>query len=410
MDRSVERPGQADPPRERVLGTNQSGMRAHNERLVLTLLRRHGPLANAELARLTNLSAQTVSVIMRALEADGLIARGAPRRGRVGQPSIPMHIAADGAYFFGLKVGRRSLDLVLVDFQGRVIDQAQRTHAFPAPDGVVDFVRDALPELMRGLPLAAHARIAGLGVGLPFNLWDWAEPLGVPAERMAVWRDVDLRARIAAEVPVPVFLENDASAACNAEIVFGNRAGPDGLQDFVYAYIGYFAGGGLVLNGRLVTGRTGNAGALGSMPVPMATGESAQLLKVASLSVLEAMLQTRGQTTRSMWEQPDDWAVDPVILSAWIGCASSGLAHVAASAAALLDLEALVIDGWMPRTLRTRLIEETRAALACIDLSGALAPEIHEGTVGPGARALGAASIPLSMRFLVDPSSLGASG
>ena len=59
-------------------GSNQSGMRAYNERLVLTLIRQAGAMAKAEIARRTGLSAQTVSVIMRALEADGLLERGEP--------------------------------------------------------------------------------------------------------------------------------------------------------------------------------------------------------------------------------------------------------------------------------------------------------------------------------------------
>lgn len=48
-------------------GSNQRGLRAFNERLLLSLLRRHGPMAKAEIAQLTGLSAQTASVIMRKL-------------------------------------------------------------------------------------------------------------------------------------------------------------------------------------------------------------------------------------------------------------------------------------------------------------------------------------------------------
>ena len=58
-----------DPSR----GTNQTGVRLYNERLVLSLIRRHASLAKAEIARLTGLSAQTISVIMRQLEGDGLV-------------------------------------------------------------------------------------------------------------------------------------------------------------------------------------------------------------------------------------------------------------------------------------------------------------------------------------------------
>jgi predicted ArsR family transcriptional regulator len=67
-------------------GTNQSGLRDHNERLVLTLVRQHGPLAKAQIARITGLSAQTVSVIMRALEADGLLPAASPCAERWASP------------------------------------------------------------------------------------------------------------------------------------------------------------------------------------------------------------------------------------------------------------------------------------------------------------------------------------
>lgn len=409
MDPAVVKAGHTDLPRSTIRGTNQSGMREHNERLVLTLLRRHGSLAKAELARMTGLSAQTVSVIMRGLEAEGLIVRGKPQRGRVGQPSIPMRLAADGAFFFGLKVGRRSLELLLVDFLGQVVGQAHETYRYPMPGAVVGFARRAIPALAARLTEPARARIAGLGVGLPFHLWDWAAPLGVPREEMAIWREIDLKTELAAGLDCPVHLENDASAACNAEIVFGGQTGSRGLRDFAYAYIGFFAGGGLVLNGRLVSGRTGNAGALGSMPVP-AAGASVQLLDVASLSGLERMLAERGNDGAQMWERADHWALDPDAVAAWIRNAAAGLAHVAASSAALLDLQALVIDGWMPEPLRARLIQETAAALSVIDLSGAARPSVIAGSIGPNARALGAASLPLSMRFLADPSPLGGAG
>ena len=69
-------------------GTNQSGVRLYNERLVLSLIRRYGNVPRAEIARQTGLSAQTIAVIMRQLEADGLVdqaeSAARPRRPAVG--------------------------------------------------------------------------------------------------------------------------------------------------------------------------------------------------------------------------------------------------------------------------------------------------------------------------------------
>lgn len=379
-------------------GSNQSGMRAHNERLVLTLLRRHGPMAKSELARATGLSAQTVSVIMRALEEDGLLRRGDPVRGKVGQPSVPMRLASDGAYFLGLKVGRRSAELVLTDFMGRVKSRASRLHAYPAPDDVVRFAVTQIAALQDGLTAQECARIAGLGISMPYFLWDWAQHLGVPDADMAAWRDADIRAEIAARTGLTVFLENDATSACGAEIVFGPH---EGAQDFLYFYIGYFIGGGVVLNGKLYSGR-GNAGAVGPAPVPDGQGGMCQLLEVASLSVLEERLRASGAQTSAMWESPEGWGFDPQIQSDWVARAAMGLAHAIAAACSVIDFGAVRIDGWLPHGLRADLVAAVEAAMAQVDMSGLTLPVVEPGHIGPDARALGAASLPLSERFLID--------
>ena len=78
-------------------GSSQGGMRQYNERVVLQAIRLHGALPGAEIARVTQLTAQTVSLITKRLEADGLLLRGAPQRGKVGQPSVPLRLNPDGA-------------------------------------------------------------------------------------------------------------------------------------------------------------------------------------------------------------------------------------------------------------------------------------------------------------------------
>ena len=52
-----------------TFGALPSGVRDYNERLLLTMIRRLGPVAASDLARLSTLSAQTVSVILRKLES-----------------------------------------------------------------------------------------------------------------------------------------------------------------------------------------------------------------------------------------------------------------------------------------------------------------------------------------------------
>ena len=380
-------------------GTNQSGMRAYNERLVLTLVREHGALAKSDIARMTGLSAQTVSVIMRALEQDGLLQRGEPVRGRIGQPSVPMSLAADGAFFLGLKIGRRSADLVLVDFLGQVRGTHRRIYRYPTPQAVVGFVAGALPGLLSLLPVELRGRVAGLGVAMPFQLWSWVEALGAPQSEMDAWRDVDMRAALAEVTGMAVYVQNDATSACGAELVFGAGDRP---RDFLYLYFGTFIGGGLVLNGQLRLGPTGNAAGVGPMPVPGPDGQMRRLFDCASLSVLAGMMEADGQPSDHIWEQTEAWHVSDAVFEAWVAMAAEGLACVILSATTLLELDTVMIDGWMPDWVRQRVVAATREAFLRLDLSGILPPSLREGSLGPTARALGAAAIPLSQRYMID--------
>ncbi|RFB99270.1 sugar kinase [Rhizobium leguminosarum bv. trifolii] len=380
-------------------GANQVRVRAYNERLVLSLVRLYGALSKADIARRSGLSAQTVSVIMRVLEKEGLLSRGAPVRGRVGQPSIPMHINPDAVYSFGLKMGRRSADLVLMDFVGRIRMQLHRTYAYPLPEEILAFVTSGIQEIEDRLDDKQRGRIAGLGIAAPFELWNWAEEVGAPPGAMEVWREIDLQADIAARVSHPVFMQNDATSACGAELVFG--VGPS-YPDFVYFFIGSFIGGGIVLNSAIFSGRTGTAGAIGPLPVRDRNGETKQLLEIASIFVLENMLRERGIDPEPLWYSADDWVDFGEPMEIWIQDTAKALAQAIVAAASIVDFSAAVIDGGFPHWVRSRVVQATIDEAAKLDLQGVVMPEIIEGAVGAQARAIGGASLPIFARYLTD--------
>ncbi|PZO76036.1 MAG: sugar kinase [Mesorhizobium amorphae] len=371
-------------------------MRDANERLVLSLVRRHEALAKSDIARITGLSAQTVSVIVRALEHDGLLVRRDPVRGRVGQPSVPIALHPEGAFSFGVKIGRRSAELVLIDFLGVTRGMLRRAYRYPSPRETVEFVASGVQRLRSTLSHGEDRRVSGLGIAMPFEMWSWADAAGAPREVLDEWRHRDIRADIQAALPFPVFVENDATAACGAELVFGSLGD---LGDFIYFYLGAFAGGGIVLGGSLYSGRTGNAGALGSIPVPGPKGP-AQLIDIASLATLERLLAARGRDGAELWSSPETWSDLGESLDEWVEISASALAYAITSASAVIDFQAAVIDGWMPRPVRARLVDAVREALGTVDAEGLALPDVFEGTVGIHARAMGAASLPLADRFL----------
>jgi predicted NBD/HSP70 family sugar kinase len=388
------------PPHARDRGGSQSGLRLYNERLVLSLIRRYGSLPKAEIARVTGLSAQTASVIVKQLEADGLLLRQRPQRGRIGQPPVPLSLNPDGAYSIGLKVGRRSADLVLIDLLGKVRASLHRTYRYPEPDATLAFVRDGIEALQRDLKPAQRARISGVGIATPFELWNWEKEIAAPRDVLQVWRAFDLVGEVAKLSSWPVQLCNDATAACAAELSFGTGSR---YRDFVYFFIGSFVGGGIVLNGMLYQGRTGNAGALGSMPV---SGEGPlgvlQLIRSASLYRLEQLIGNQGRDPTMLWKTPQDWDEIGQPLDAWIKDSSIHLAQAIVASVSVIDFEAAIIDAACPPDVRKRLVERTREQVAQLDQQGLSPFSIVEGTIGSDARAIGGASLPLLANFAVD--------
>jgi predicted NBD/HSP70 family sugar kinase len=286
-----------------------------------------------------------------------------------------------------------------MDFVGRIRMQKRQIYAYPLPEEFLDFITSGINELESRLDAEQRGRIAGVGLAAPFELWNWEEEVGSPKGAMDVWRDVDLQTEVAARVSYPVFLQNDATSACGAELVFG--VGPS-YPDFVYFFIGSFIGGGIVLNSAIFSGRTGTAGAIGPLPVRGKNGETLQLLEVASIFVLENMLRGRGIDPQPLWYSADDWIDFGEPLEEWIQDTAKALAQAIVAAASIIDFSAAVIDGGFPDWVRERLVRATIAEADKLDLQGVVMPDIIEGAVGSQARAIGGASLPIFARYLTD--------
>ena len=119
-------------------------------------------------------------------------------------------------------------------------------------------------------------------------------------------------------------------------------------------------------------------------------------------AVPELSASIRFPNTASLWEGTDNWSVDAGVLDDWIATAAAGLAYATASACSVIDFSAVVVDGWLPVDIRRRLVDAVGEELDKLNMTGLEKPEIRSGTVGADARALGAASLPLFARFLLN--------
>ena len=378
-------------------GGNQTGLRDQNARLVLSYIRRHGALPSAEIARRSGLSAQTVSNIIRALDAEGLISRGKAIKGKVGKPSVPVTLKPRGVHSFGLNIGRRSAEVVLVDFLGKPLAEYSTTYPFPTPEAVFPFLERSVQAALSKVPQAASS-LAGLGVAMPFRLWEWHQVVGAPAGAIAGWREVDVAASVRAVTGFDPVIGNDATSACVAEHLLGK-----GLEylDFVYFFVGAFIGGGLVLNGKVVNGRTGNAAAIGPLPVPDGNQGVTQLLNVASLHVLERRIRETGGDPKRLRDPGSNWREHGAVLEQWIAETARNLAIASAAAASIVEIEAVLVDGAIPLWVKDKLVAAIASELGRLDMTGVEKPAVIAGAVGRPARSIGAALLPIHARYFV---------
>jgi predicted NBD/HSP70 family sugar kinase len=378
----------------RPVGSNQVGMRQFNERIVLQAIRLHGALPKAEVARLTRLSTQTASVIINGLLKDRLVSKQPRVRGRIGQPSVPIALNPDGAFSIGIKVGRRSLDVLAMDFVGKVRYREVLDYAYPDPDAIFPAIEAKLARLDSQLGRRA-GRVVGVGVAAPLWLGGWRDFLGAPARAMQRWNEIDIRERIQAMTSLPVEFAKDTIAACAAELVVGHGRA---LRNFLYLFVGTFIGGGLAIDGRLHPGPRGNAGAVGSLPLRN-DGRAEQLLHKASGLVLEHLLAKHKIAPEAAHDEramsTDLWP----LTRQWLTEACPALALTVATAGALLDLDAVILDGSMDRRLIAELINRTERVLDDYNWEGISRPPLLAGSIGADARAMGGAILPLYSQF-----------
>lgn len=388
-------------------GSNSSGLRRYNERVLINFLRKLGQASKLELSRLSNLTPQAVTRIIDDLEAAGMVEqKGKIQRG-LGQPSTMYAINPTGAYSIGVNVGRSDIQVLLMDFGGSVIGKIAHEFDIPEPDFLLDKIAQGIAYFQASLSAENQQRLVGVGLAMPWFMGAWKKEVNMSDALAERWFNIKFNEEVAKRTNLPVFMENDCSSAAIAELQFGRGSE---LQNFLYVFIGTFVGGGVVLHGNLESGVHGNAGALASMPVspsrlsscPPSESAFETLANRASLFVLRRHLNANGFSIKNVSELPSLMPAAKPFVDEWLTDCADALTFVIFSSLGVLDFEGIVLDGNLPRDLVQELVAKVQTQITALTPNGIFLPQVVMGNIGVDARAIGGAILPFYVNFSPD--------
>lgn len=376
-------------------GTNLEYASQFNRRVVVEAIRLNGPVSRAELARLTRLSAQTVSNIVAELIGGGLVLQegrraGAPGRPTRGQPAIDLVLNPEGACTIGLAIEQDRMTSVLVTLGGAVRLRLEQRLERADPATILPLAVQAVAELERA---AGATPLWGIGIAMPGPFEVDAAGFSGPTT-LSGWEGLAIAELFADRLDRPVLVERDAAAAARAEFLYG--AGKP-MRHFFYLHFGVGLGGAFVTDGHPLRGARGNAGEIGLIPA----GDGAALENHVSLHALRGRLERAGAMPEAI--------ADPShpVVAEWLGLAARELRRALRSVENLFDPQSILVGGRLPPSLLTGLLVALTPLDATVaDRQARRFPRLTEAVLGADGQALGAAALPVYETLAPDPKSL----
>jgi predicted NBD/HSP70 family sugar kinase len=244
-------------------------LRALNEQLLLSHIRRLGRCSRADLARLSGLSKPTVSLALANVERSGLVREAGQRTGVPGRSALLYEIRPDAGYVLGLDIGQQYLRGAFADVSGQIIARSTvRSRATSVTGRVAELV--ALADELAGGAGVARSEVTQTVIGSP-GVYDPRRNSIALTGGLAGWGKPAVLTGLREAFGLGLVIENDIDSAAIAEREHGHGRH---VGTFVFVSIGTGIGMGLVIDGKLHRGVHGVAGEIAYMPISEGQGSS----------------------------------------------------------------------------------------------------------------------------------------
>jgi len=377
-----------------AIGKNPERSRDHNRRVVLDIVRRHGSLGRAHIAKLTQLTPQAVANIVEELMGEGLLMETGRLRSGRGQPPIQFAVNPEGGVTIGVEIAADHMVTVALDFAGRLRGQ----QIAPLKDTTPGSIISAFSREFSGLAGSLGSRLLGVGAVMP-GPFEIDGMTSVGPTTLSGWAGVNAAEALSQACGHAVVVENDATAAAVGERLFGSGLS---ISNFCMIYFGVGLGLGIIQDGAPYRGAFGNAGEIGHVTVVPkgrlcpSCGQCGCLEAYASVYVLKQQLAAVGIADSEFSDLERLYAEGHPTLMAWIEDAATYFGPMVAMLENILDPQTVILGGALPDAI----IDEIVVRMGPLPTSVASRrqrelPRVIRGKTGQLTAALGAAAIPL---------------
>lgn len=250
--------------------------------------------SRADLARLTGLSASTVTMRVDELMAHGYVEEAGIGPSKGGRRPRVLAVKDTDTVVAAADLGENHVVVVLMNRRGEIVAEANRPMSLLAgPRAVISDTWGIAQELAATMQRAV--RIEGVAMSVPGPVDSRDGRLMAPM-RMPGWNGVVVSQLLSEVSGVPTVVENDANAMAVGECM---ERGPS-VRDLVFVKAGSGIGCGIVAGGHLHRGFRGVAGDIshvaiaGAPPVICSCGRAGCLDVVASGTAIVDALRESG--------------------------------------------------------------------------------------------------------------------
>lgn len=236
---------------------NRKLIRAINRSAVLNTVKTHGPISRTDVARLTGLSAATISGITSDLITSNLIFEKEAGSSSGGRRPILLALNPRGGFVVGLKLAETNITAALTDLEANVIAKDTCELNGHSLQEVLNCIAKTVTTLKDKSKIHEDL-LLGVGIGLA-GIID-AESGVLRHSPIFGWRDIPLKSALQERLNAPVYVDNDVNTLTLTEQWFG--AG-QAVENFLTVTIGRGVGLGIVIHGKLYHGARGGAGEFG---------------------------------------------------------------------------------------------------------------------------------------------------